>query len=183
MKLRTAVGLVLTRTEEVTGFKACRAHTILAVSAVSSRRGALVACCGHRSYCGSWMTTPSAGRTVECSTSRRSCSVVSDSGYRWPWRSSVKLTEVWPAARRPLSALRRRRSTAPPPCAEGRGCADPQGRLPWWPGPRSAPESWGPIEVIEVVRHDQVVSNDPEDDQVGAPGSLARGRGWQTRGG
>jgi hypothetical protein len=48
-------------------------------------------------YCGNWMTTPPAGRTVACIASSRSRSMASDSGYRWPYRSSVKLTEVWPA--------------------------------------------------------------------------------------
>ena len=59
---------------------------------------------------------------------------------------------------------------------------------PWWRHDGCVPEvdddqlaalrrlraAFGPIEVVEVVRHDRVVSNDPEDDQ-GAQGSLARG--------
>jgi hypothetical protein len=43
--------------------------------------------------------------------------------------------------------------------------------------------AFGPIEVVEVVGHDQVVSDDPEDERLGAQRSLARGRGWRTRGG
>jgi hypothetical protein len=44
--------------------------------------------------------------------------------------------------------------------------------------------AFGPIEVVEVLSHDLVVSHDPEDDRgEGAEGSLARGRGWRTRGG
>ena len=35
--------------------------------------------------------------------------------------------------------------------------------------------AFGPIEVVEVIRHDQVVSNDPEDDQGGGPGELGEG--------
>jgi hypothetical protein len=41
----------------------------------------------------------------------------------------------------------------------------------------------GPIEVVEVVRHDPVVSDDPEDDQGGGTGELGERRGWRTRGG
>jgi len=42
--------------------------------------------------------------------------------------------------------------------------------------------AFGPIEV-EVVRHDLVVSNEPEDDRGGAQGSLARGQRWRILGG
>jgi len=35
--------------------------------------------------------------------------------------------------------------------------------------------AFGPIVVIEVVRHDQVVSDDPEDDQGGGIGALGEG--------
>ena len=35
----------------------------------------------------------------------------------------------------------------------------------------------GPADPVEVVRHDPVVSNDPEDEPGGAQGSWARGKG------
>ena len=35
--------------------------------------------------------------------------------------------------------------------------------------------AFGPIEVVEVVGHDQVVSDDLEDERLGAQGSLAEG--------
>jgi hypothetical protein len=35
--------------------------------------------------------------------------------------------------------------------------------------------AFGPIEVVEVVRHDQVVSDDPDDDWGGGPGTLGEG--------
>jgi hypothetical protein len=35
--------------------------------------------------------------------------------------------------------------------------------------------AFGPIEVVEVVGHDQVVSNDPEDDRLGNTGQLGEG--------
>jgi hypothetical protein len=35
--------------------------------------------------------------------------------------------------------------------------------------------AFGPIEVVEVVRHDQVVSDDPDDDWGGGPGALGEG--------
>jgi hypothetical protein len=35
--------------------------------------------------------------------------------------------------------------------------------------------AFGPIEVVEVVRHDQVVSDDPEDDWGGGTGPLGEG--------
>jgi hypothetical protein len=60
---------------------------------------------------------------------------------------------------------------------------------PWWRLDGCVPEvdddqlaalrrlrvAFGPIEVVEVVGHDQVVSDDPADDRLGAQGSLARG--------
>jgi hypothetical protein len=68
---------------------------------------------------------------------------------------------------------------------------------PWWRHYGRVPEvddhqlaalrrlraAFGFVEIVEVVRHDPVVSDDPEDDQGGAQVSLARGRGWQIRGG
>jgi len=41
----------------------------------------------------------------------------------------------------------------------------------------------GPIEIVEIVRHDQVVSNDPEDYWAGPQGRLARGEDSGLRGG
>ena len=41
----------------------------------------------------------------------------------------------------------------------------------------------GLIEVVEVVCHYPVVSDDPEDDQGGGTGELGERRGWRTRGG
>ena len=35
--------------------------------------------------------------------------------------------------------------------------------------------AFGPIEVVEVVGHDQIVSNDPEDDRLGDTGQLGEG--------
>jgi hypothetical protein len=35
--------------------------------------------------------------------------------------------------------------------------------------------AFGPVEVVEVVRHDLVVSNDPEDDRGGGTGELGEG--------
>jgi hypothetical protein len=35
--------------------------------------------------------------------------------------------------------------------------------------------AFGPIEVVEVVRHDPVVSDDPQDDQGGGTGQLGEG--------
>jgi hypothetical protein len=35
--------------------------------------------------------------------------------------------------------------------------------------------AFGPIEVVEVVGHDQVVSDDPEDDRLGGTGELDEG--------
>jgi hypothetical protein len=35
--------------------------------------------------------------------------------------------------------------------------------------------AFGPIEVVEVVGHDQVVSDDPEDERLGGTGGLVRG--------
>jgi hypothetical protein len=35
--------------------------------------------------------------------------------------------------------------------------------------------AFGPIEVVEVVGHDQVVTNDPEDDPLGDTGQLGEG--------
>jgi hypothetical protein len=43
--------------------------------------------------------------------------------------------------------------------------------------------AFGPIEVVEVISRDLIVSNDPEDDGEGPERSLTRGRGWRTRGG
>ena len=43
--------------------------------------------------------------------------------------------------------------------------------------------AFGPIEVVEVVRHDLVVSNEPEDDRGGGIGELGEGRRWRIRGG
>jgi hypothetical protein len=43
--------------------------------------------------------------------------------------------------------------------------------------------AFGPIEVVEVISHDPIVSNDPEDTGEGPQGSLTRGRGWRTQGG
>ena len=34
---------------------------------------------------------------------------------------------------------------------------------------------FGPIEVVEVISHGLIVSNDPEDGKEGGTGSLARG--------
>jgi hypothetical protein len=34
---------------------------------------------------------------------------------------------------------------------------------------------FGPIEVIEIIGHDQVVRNDPEDDWLGGKGKLGEG--------
>jgi hypothetical protein len=50
-----------------------------------------------------------------------------------------------------------------------------------WPSAGCGPLR--PIEVVEVVRHDRVVSSDPEDDQGGSTGELGEGREWRTRGG
>jgi hypothetical protein len=70
----------------------------------------------------------------------------------------------------------------------GQGCG-PMAR-PWWRHDGWVPEvdddqlaalrrlraAFGFVEVVEVVGHDQVVSNDPEDDRLeGAQGSLAEG--------
>ena len=35
--------------------------------------------------------------------------------------------------------------------------------------------AFGPIEVVEVISHGLIVSNDPEDGKEGSTGSLARG--------
>jgi hypothetical protein len=35
--------------------------------------------------------------------------------------------------------------------------------------------AFGPIVVVEVVRHDHVVSDDPDDDGSGGPGALGEG--------
>jgi hypothetical protein len=43
--------------------------------------------------------------------------------------------------------------------------------------------AFGPIEVVEVISHDPIVSNDPEDTGEGPQGELDEGRGWRTRGG
>ena len=53
-----------------------------ALSARESRRSSRAPRSAPRTYWGNWTTTPSAGRTVECRASRRSRSLVSDSGYR-----------------------------------------------------------------------------------------------------
>jgi hypothetical protein len=42
-------------------------------------------------------------------------------------------------------------------------------------GPPPLRAAFGPIEVVEVVPHDPVVSNDPEDDQGGSTGELGEG--------
>jgi hypothetical protein len=49
--------------------------------------------------------------------------------------------------------------------------------------PRRLRVAFGFVEVVEVIRHDQVVSDDPEDDREGGKGKLGEGRGWRTRGG
>jgi hypothetical protein len=69
---------------------------------------------------------------------------------------------------------------------------------PWWRHDGRVPEvdddqlvalrrlraAFGPIEVVEVVRHDQIVSDDPENERLGDTGQLGEGgRGWRTRGG
>jgi hypothetical protein len=60
---------------------------------------------------------------------------------------------------------------------------------PWWRHDGWVPEvdddqlaalrrlraAFGPIEVVEVVRHDQVISNGPEDNQGGGTGALGEG--------
>ena len=57
---------------------------------------------------------------------------------------------------------------------------------PWWRHDGCVPEvdddqlaalrrlrvAFGPVEVVEVIRHYPVVSDDPEDDQGGGPGEL-----------
>src|SRR5918995_764599 len=43
------------------------------------------------------------------------------------------------------------------------------------PPPAAGRPAFGPIEVVEVVRHDPVVSNDPEDDRGGGTGELGEG--------
>jgi hypothetical protein len=42
-------------------------------------------------------------------------------------------------------------------------------------GVRRLRVTFGPIEVVEVVRHDLVVSNEPEDDRGGGRGEIGEG--------